>query len=151
RQTPAPLPWPEDLPMSILAKFDPPAFMDDLDHIKGGSEAWDAFMDKVFDWAISQQKDQVVPSSQDNPATVQFFNPRKTSFDSPLIEQPVTWSAFPKELLVRFGRDRALIEADRLWPMEAYHQADYDPSRPGQPALDAKSTAWYRPHNEYCE
>jgi len=63
----------------------------------------------------------------------------------------VTWNAFPKELLVRFGRARALIEADRLWPIEAYHSEDYDPAKPGQAALDAPSKSWYRPHDEYCE
>jgi hypothetical protein len=63
----------------------------------------------------------------------------------------VTWNAFPKELLVRFGRARALVEADRLWPMEAYHSEDYDPAKPGQAVLDASSRSWYRPHDEYCE
>ena len=48
--------------MPPLSKFDPPAFMDDLDRIPGGAEAWDTFMDTVFDWAIKQQHDIVVPA-----------------------------------------------------------------------------------------
>ena len=137
--------------MTPLSKFDPPAFMDDLDRNPGGAEAWDIFMDTVFDWAIKQQRKIVVPAEAGGEATVQFFSPKNPPSQGAIIEQAITWNAFPKELLARFGRARALIEADRLWPYEAYHQEDYDPARPGQAALDAKSTTWYRPHDEYCE
>jgi hypothetical protein len=137
--------------MALLTRFDPPAFMDDLDRIKGGREAWHTFMQTVFDWAIRNQNGVVTPADAATLATVQFFNPTAHDPGGPIIEQAVTWNAFPKELLVRFGRARALVEADRLWPIEAYRSDDYDPAKPGQAAKDAASTQLYRPHNEYCE
>jgi hypothetical protein len=137
--------------MPALTKFDPPAFMDDLDRISGGAEAWDRFMDTLFSYAIDAQQGVIVPTSPGGQTTIQFFSPKSPPTQDAIVEQAVTWNAFPKELLVRFGRARALIEADRLWPIDAYHNDDYDPARPGQAALDAKSTTWYRPHNEYCE
>ena len=137
--------------MAVLSRFDPPAFMSDLDRIPGGREQWHEFMSMVFNWAIASEQGVVAPAAGSSAGTVQFFNAAAWDPGEPIIEQAVTWNAFPKELLVRFGRARALVEADRLWPMEAYHSEDYDPAKPGQAVLDASSRSWYRPHDEYCE
>jgi len=137
--------------MGVLTRFDPPAFMSDLDRIARGHAEWHEFMNTVFNWAIGTEQPVVKPRAGSAAATVQFFNSAAWDPEAPVIEQAVTWNAFPKELLLRFGRARALIEADGLWPIAAYQSADYDPAKPGQAALDASSEAWYRPHDEYCE
>ena len=137
--------------MALLARFDPPASMSDLDRIPGGRDEWHAFMTTVFNGVIAAEQKVVLPAAGSATGTVQFFNPAVFDPGEPIIEQAVTWNAFPKELLLRFGRARAMVEADRLWPIEAYRSGEYDPAKPGQAALDASSTSWYRPHNEYCE
>jgi hypothetical protein len=93
----------------------------------------------------------------------QFFDP--TTYGGDLVLQPVTWNAFPKELLVRFGRARALEEADRLWSIAAYfvnrftlpfYDSDIaggfvpGPVPTGSNA-DLMARAVYRPTVEYCE
>jgi hypothetical protein len=75
--------------MTTLSRFDPPAFMDDLDRIPGGAEAWDTFMDTVFDWAIKQQVELVTPVEPEGEGTVQFFSPKKPPSQAPIIEQAV--------------------------------------------------------------
>jgi len=110
--------------MAVLSRLDPPAFMSDLDRIPGGREQWHEFMSMVFNWAIASEQGVVAPAAGSSAGTVQFFNAAAWDPGEPIIEQAVTWNAFPKELLVRFGRARALVEADRLWPMEAYHSEE---------------------------
>jgi hypothetical protein len=64
-----------------------------------------------------------------------------------VVEQAVTWNAFPKELLRRFGRERALQLADCLWPIEYFGNPPRDPDNPAGTKLDV----FYRPQEEYCE
>ena len=73
---------------------------------------------------------------------MQFYNPATSDPGGPLLAQAISWNAFPKELLVAYGRGRALQEADRLWPLSRYK-----PSYSG-PVMDR---TLYRPQNEYCE
>lgn len=75
-----------------------------------------------------------------------------------MVEQAVVWNAFPKELLRRYGRERALVEADRLWPLSAYfYDWRYDPSVPAETGADFPNNPlptdayFYRPTVEYCE
>lgn len=58
----------------------------------------------------------------------------------------ITWNAFPKTLLRRYGRERALYLADRLWPREGCRLMPLAPE-------DARETKGilHRPHDEYCE
>jgi hypothetical protein len=138
--------------MALLPRFDPPAFLTDLDHIQGGRQAWDDFMVACFEWAISDQK-KVIPAIDGKPGTVQFFNPRVFDSTTTLIEQPILWNAFPKTLLLRYGRERAMIEADSLWPffpLNGFPNA-FDSAVPGTAAKAANTTAWTRPLDEYCE
>src|SRR5262249_31451704 len=139
-------------PMALLPRFDPPAFMTDLDHVAGGRDAWDDFMGRCFEWAIGDQKARIPPIG-DKPGTVQFFNPRTFDPTTTVIEQPIVWNAFPKTLLAKFGRDRAMIEADSLWPFYPFDGFDggYDSAVPGAAAKIANTTAWTRPLDEYCE
>jgi hypothetical protein len=136
--------------MALLQRFDPPALLADLDRVPGGRESWDQFVKTCFSWAIDAQRSRVVYRGE-RPGTVQFYSPSDYDPGGPVVEQAIVWNAFPKELLVRFGRERALVYADRLWPWNAYRNLNYDPLAPGQAAKDRDAVAWYRPQDEYCE
>jgi hypothetical protein len=123
--------------MSLLEKFDPPAHLPDFYQLPGLAEAWHHAMSSWFDFAIANER-SVLPAE----ATVQFFNPAKFDPGSPVVEQAITWNAFPKELLRRYGRDRALREADTVWPLSRYSAAFQGP---------VFDQTMYRPLNEYCE
>jgi hypothetical protein len=129
--------------MALLARFDPPAFLADYDGIPGQREAWSEFISRAFDVSIKSEASNVRQPSG-TPGVVQFYNPAAYDPGGPVIEQAIVWNAFPKELLRLYGRARALIEADRLWPLARYRN---DP-RPGSPGFEA---ALYRPLDEYCE
>ena len=128
--------------MGLLQNFDPPAFLSDFDGIPGQRVAWHQFIEQVFEFSIDSEK--FVRSANGGPGTVQFYNPAAYDPGGPIIEQAILWNAFPKELLRQFGRERALREADRLWPLRAYRGE----TTPGSPGFEA---AVYRPLTEYCE
>src|ERR1700753_549148 len=98
--------------MALLRRFDPPAYMSDFDGIPGQRDAWHEFVSASFDASIKSEEMVVTSNKGAAPGVVQFFNPAKYDPGSALIEQEVTWNAFPKELLRKFGRHRALVEAD---------------------------------------
>src|SRR5262245_48444333 len=79
-------------------------------------------------------------------AQPQYYNPASFDPGGVLVEQAVTWNAFPKELLRRYGRDRALQLADLAWPIERYRAPSPDPTN-----LAQTSGVMYRPQEEYCE
>lgn len=138
--------------MSILRRFDPPAYLTDLDHVPGGRQQWDEFVSLCFKSSIDVQN-AVLSSDQTKPGTVQFFDPKQYDAKTTLVEQPIVWNAFPKTLILKFGRDRALQEADSLWPLspyDAYHKP-YDSALPAQRLMLAKTKVWFRPLDEYCE
>lgn len=133
-------------PMPLLTSFDPPANMSDFDRVAPGSGAkplraqWTAFISQCFDETIAVEKDHYTKARIPN-YQPQYYNASKTD-PGATVEQEIPWNAFPKELLRRYGRERALVEADRLWPLSWYNPAFDGP--------DA-ATTFYRPHNEYCE
>jgi hypothetical protein len=141
--------------MALLEAYDPPARMTDFDAIQGQREAWHEFVLEAFNSSIGGEEAKLRKVAKKT-ARSAFFS--AVLFDpGPTIEQAVVWNAFPKELLRRFGRSRAMVEADRLWPMSAY---DYDwrynpdvPSRTGagQPGVRYADDIFYRPLVEYCE
>jgi hypothetical protein len=142
--------------MALLEAYEPPARMSDFDLIPGQREAWHRFVLEAFDASVQSEVDALRPNSKGDRIRSQFFTAAR--FDpGPVIEQAIVWNAFPKELLRRYGRARALVEADRLWPMSAY-QFDwrYDPQVPnhtgaGTPGVRYPDTIYYRPTVEYCE
>lgn len=139
--------------MGLLKRFDPPAFLSDFDAIPGQRDAWHVFVSRAFDAAIASESKHVRSQKRGVKGVVQFFNASTYDPGGSLIEQAVTWNAFPKELLRRFGRKRALVEADQLWPLSAYHFA-FDPDVPSDDgaAQTGVTDAWfYRPTVEYCE
>src|ERR1043165_1968802 len=123
--------------MSLLERFDPPAHLPDFAALPGLLDQWHRAMSKWFDFAISNEI-ATIPSGD----TVQFYNPAKFDPGAPAVDQAVTWNAFPKELLRRYGRAQALRLADSVRPL-----SQYSPRWQGE-ILDRTP---YRPLNEYCE
>jgi len=141
--------------MALLQAYDPPARMNDFDPIRGQRDAWHRFVLESFDNSIQMEVDALRRVTSD-PIRPLFYSAFR--FDpGPAIEQAVVWNAFPKELLRRYGRPRALVEADRLWPMSAYYfDWRYDPDVPARTGADFPNTVFpdtifYRPTVEYCE
>jgi hypothetical protein len=125
--------------MSLLSRFDPPAFLADFNAIPGQLDAWHLAMSSWFDAVVKIEQAAIG-------AAPQYYNAAVFDPGGVLVEQAVTWNAFPKELLRRFGRDRALQLADMLWPIEHYGLPIADPTDP-----TGTSGVLYRPQEEYCE
>src|SRR5580658_3214485 len=124
--------------MSKVEMFKAPAGLQDFDGIPGLAEAWHTAVSSWFDSSVAS-----IPHTFGNTGgTAQFYNPASVDPGEKPIEQPIIWNAFPKELLKQFGRDRALIEADRLQTLQQY-SGSFD--------LPIYSSTFYRPQNEYCE
>ncbi len=136
--------------MPLLQRFDPPAYLDDFDGIPGQRDSWHEYVSLTFDSVIESERSVVTANGGENFGMVQYFNASSYDPGGPLVEQAIVWNAFPKELLRRFGRQRALIEADRLWPLSAY-SGHYDPDRPEFTTPPASDTVLFRPLDEYCE
>lgn len=65
------------------------------------------------------------------------------------MDLPILWNAFPKKLLARFGRDKAMVVADMLWPLGAGDK--FDPLSPPSRGLIDRAQQWMRPQDEYGE
>lgn len=128
--------------MGLLQRFDPPAYLTDFDGVAGAREAWHAFVSGAFDESIRTQLPRV-RQANGTEGTVQYYNASAFDPGGATIEQAIAWNAFPKELLRQYGRERALVHADTLWPLSRYK-----PQFVGKPNAD---TIFYRPLNEYCE
>ncbi len=125
--------------MSKLSRFDPPAFLPDFNGIPGQLAAWHRAMSAWFDAVVKIEQLTIGTSPQ-------YYNPAAFDPGGVLVEQAVTWNAFPKELLRQYGRDHALRLADTLWPIERYRAPSPDPTNPA-----GMSGVLYRPQEEYCE
>ena len=130
--------------MSLLQRFDPPAFMPDFNVIPGQLEAWHRAVSAWFDAVVEIERQTIG-------VTPQYFNPATFDPGGIAVEQAIGWNAFPKELLRRYGRERAMQLADTLWPHEWYRNPPVDPGL--APGIDtsAISAIYYRPQEEYCE
>ena len=95
-------------------------------------------MARCFDETIALEKKRYKPPHTWNP---QYYNATVTD-PGAVLEQEIPWNAFPKELLRRYGRGRALREADALRPLAEYSDGYDGP---------AAKTTRYRPLTEYCE
>jgi len=127
--------------MPLLNRYDPPAFLGDFNAIPGQLDAWHQAVSTWFDAIIAGE----VKKAGGNP--VSYYNAASFDPGGVLVEQSITWNAFPKELVRRFGRDQALLLADQLWPIERYDAPTIDPDAP----LKGGSGTLYRPQEEYCE
>lgn len=97
----------------------PPAGLEDLQRIPDGLRHWDAYVGACIDDSIQLLG---LPAE-----SRQFVNRMPAP---PVLELPIFWNAFPKGLLARYGRERALVMADELQLFKE---------------------GWARPQNEYCE
>lgn len=125
--------------MSLVSRYNPPAFMPDFQGIPGQLEAWHRAMSGWFDGVVKTESEVVG-------TTPQYFNAASFDPGGIRVEQAVTWNAFPKELLRRYGRERALMLADHVFPLERYRAPSFDPLNPA-----GTSSLRYRPQEEYCE
>jgi hypothetical protein len=130
--------------MPIVERFTPPAYLPDLDSIPGQREQWHKAVSYWFDSVIENDASVV------RPGTFQFFNPARFDPGGLLVEQAITWNAFPKELLRLFGREDALVEADKLWPLHRFCSLllGISADKRHYPLLHEFSV---RPQTEYCE
>src|SRR5262249_44562276 len=119
--------------------FDPPAFLPDFNDIPGQFDAWHRAMSAWFDIVVAIEQTSIGASPQ-------YYNAARLDPGGLLVEQARTWNAFPKELLRRYGRDRALLLADMSWPIERYRAPSPDPTN-----MAGMSGVMYRPQEEYCE
>jgi hypothetical protein len=128
--------------VSLVQRFDPPGFLSDFQGIAGQAEAWHRAVYGWFEDSIASEGPALVSPAGAPPNRVQFYNPARFDPGGPVIEQAIIWNAFPKELLRKYGRERAMREADRLVPLSYY-----------SPKLNQEihQRTFYRPLNEYCE
>src|SRR5215475_13343566 len=99
--------------MALLERFDPPAFLADFNGIPGQLQAWHKAVSSWFDAVVKIERDLIG-------AAPQYYNPAVFDPGGAPIEQAITWNAFPKELVRRYGREHALRLADALFPIEWY-------------------------------
>ena len=130
--------------MALVQRFDPPAYLPDFNGIPGQLEAWHKAVSNWFDSSIDRDRQLV------GGGTFQFYNPARFDPAGAVVEQAITWNAFPKELLRMFGRDRAMREADTLWTLDRYY-SDFlnfpiDPVK-----FPQLFQIPFRPQDEYCE
>jgi hypothetical protein len=136
--------WHTETVMGLLERFEPPAFLPDFNTIPGQLEAWHRAVSSWFDAVVEMERATIG-------AAPQYYNPASFDPGGLLVEQAITWNAFPKELLRKFGRDRALQLADALWPHEWYRRPPPDPGDAAGIDTAALSAIFYRPQEEYCE
>jgi hypothetical protein len=125
--------------MSLLTRYDPPAYLADFNRIPGQLEAWHRAVSTWFDAVIAIEAKLIGTAPQ-------YYNAAAFDPGGVVVEQPISWNAFPKELLRRYGRERALQLADELWPLEHFRLGLPDPANP-----KGTSGFLYRPQEEYCE
>jgi Dyp-type peroxidase family len=130
--------------MPIVERFATPANLPDLDSMPGELQQWHKAINYWFDSSIKSHGARV------RPGPFQFYNPARFDPGGLVVEQAITWNAFPKELLRRYGRMRALEKADELWPLNQYQSvlSGIPVDRRRSPALFEH---FFRPQTEYCE
>ncbi len=139
--------------MALLKRFDPPASLRDFDDFPSQQTDWHAWMSKKVKFCADTTQailDYLPPNPNSNSkAVAQFYNPATQNVRGPAFEQAIAWNAFPSELTRRFGRARALVEADRVWPLRSDTGFALD-----QKLLTERVTRnslFFRPQSEYCE
>jgi hypothetical protein len=120
--------------------YAPPGHMTDFDGIPGQRAQWSAAVSHWFDEAIDAQR----PVLGTQPC--QYYNQLTSDRQGPLVEQVITWNAFPGTLRRRLGRAAALAAADEPLPLSKRMDRP-GPYYPGR----VWETLYYRPQDEYCE
>ena len=128
--------------MPTIARFDPPANLNDFDAIPGHREEWSKYISDTFDRSISER---IEKDSNGKPRDIksQYYNETKVSSDEP-VDLEIVWDAFPKTLTRQYGREAALKIADEF---TFYNVADVDDDKFPFYQLFKQS----RRQDEYCE
>ena len=137
--------------MALLQRFDPPAFMTDLDHIKGGRQAWDDFMNFCFEWDDRRREAEHPPHQRQarHRPVLQSENLRRRHGDraaDPVERVPENLAAAVR---ARPRHDRGRQPVAVLSVQRLSHRLRLAGS--GAAAQVANTTAWTRPLDEYCE
>lgn len=135
--------------MSLLSHHALPSGPTELARLPAGASQWDRYIRHVLAGAAAQLADLGLRLSDGSAAVPRLFDACVQLPAGTPCTLPVLWNAFPKRLLARFGRDRALQVADLLWPRGV--DPAYDPLAPGWDRARAEARAWVRPQDEYCE
>src|SRR4051812_29545751 len=77
--------------MAKLHRFDPPAFLNDMNEEQ--KNEWSKFISNNFDFMISLQEREV------GRGKCQFYNPMKVDTPDEHRRRPIIWKAFPKLLV----------------------------------------------------
>lgn len=80
--------------MSVLKRFSPPAFLDDLET----DELRQGWSDQINTWIEGERNPPVVKGGRT--PLKQFFNPLKQPFDQQATHVNVSWIGFPKRVRV---------------------------------------------------
>jgi hypothetical protein len=120
----------------VKPSLHPPAFLPDFR--RGLARQWSGAVSDWLDAAVDQQRGMFHKSYVRKPG-VQFFNPVTQPVKGNLLEQPVVWNAFPKDLVRKLGFPGALRVADELVALSQLSSA----------ARDLKGLC--RQGSEYCE
>lgn len=148
--------------MAALDAYDPPGLLTDFDAMTGQRKLWGAYIENRIDAAMDevQVKLRALAATTGRAQTLQFYRGTAEEVEASTRVVDIVWNAFPRELVARLGRPRALVEADRVRPLAAYRlDWQYDPDLP-LPLFDVlgpaarplwSATLSYRPQTEYCE
>lgn len=136
--------------MTLLSQYDPPAHLDDLDCIPDGRSQWHNYIGTLVHGAVGGLTARNPTGADGARVPPRFYDAHLTDPGGDTVTVPILWNAFPRRLLSRFGRDKAMVLADMLWPAGTLSDA-FDPLAPGWQARMAGATEWKRPQDEYCE
>ena len=138
--------------MTLLSRHDPPAHLDDLDRIVRGRQQWHEYIAALLGGAAAERVAPKPTAPNEPTGAPRFYDAHDLDPAGRAIEVPILWNAFPKRLVSRFGRDKAMVLADMLWPRGMQSQSDdFDPLAPKCQQIMNKATVWERPQDEYCE
>jgi hypothetical protein len=131
------------MPDAPRPRYSPPGYLADFDGIEGQLEQWSKAVSSWFDESIAAQ------ASVLDGQPCQYYNQLAPNPQppGPVVEQEIVWNAFPGNQLRRWGRDYALVAADRLLAMDHRREVPGPLSRTGPYGSDLH----YRPQDEYCE
>lgn len=127
----------------------PPGHLCGLADLPDGPGQWQRYIGRTLADAVDNLALLGLTAPGGGPLQPRFHDGTVASPGQPAVDLPIVWNAFPKKLLTRFGRDKAMVVADMLWPLSAGDS--FDPLSPGSRVAIDRAPPWMRPQDEYCE
>ncbi|QNK64403.1 hypothetical protein H7F33_07965 [Pedobacter sp. PAMC26386] len=134
-----------------LERFHPPGNMTDFNNIPNQLQQWSDAISGWIDGAIQIEQGRLPAGTP-----VQFFNATKTDPSGQSFIQDIIWNAFPRTLVLAYGKEMAYPKSEQLFSL-----GDKRPGLPTAPPFfpcPVGSEMWklwkdllYRPLDEYCE